>query len=101
MSARMPTHDVFGYLPSARALAEGGYETRGVHMGAGPFYAANRGRRNARRARDGGSKPAANRRRGSERSDRLERLSLPRDRPLGLTFVKLRLIRARDLFRAP
>lgn len=26
-------HDVFGYVPSARILAEGGYETRGIHRG--------------------------------------------------------------------
>lgn len=34
-------NDVFGYLPSARVLAEGGYETRGVvHGGAGFFSPA-------------------------------------------------------------
>ncbi len=27
-------NDVFGYLPSARILAEGGYETRGLYTGA-------------------------------------------------------------------
>ena len=26
-------NDVFGYLPSARVLAEGGYETRGLYAG--------------------------------------------------------------------
>jgi neutral ceramidase len=26
-------HDVFGYLPSARVLNEGGYETRGIYTG--------------------------------------------------------------------
>jgi hypothetical protein len=26
-------NDVFGYLPSARLLAEGGYETRGLYAG--------------------------------------------------------------------
>jgi hypothetical protein len=26
-------NDVFGYLPSARVLAEGGYETRGLYSG--------------------------------------------------------------------
>jgi len=26
-------HDVFGYLPSARVLREGGYETRGLYSG--------------------------------------------------------------------
>jgi hypothetical protein len=26
-------NDVFGYLPSARVLAEGGYETRGLYVG--------------------------------------------------------------------
>lgn len=30
-------HDVFGYLPSARVLREGGYETRGLYSG-GPGY---------------------------------------------------------------
>jgi hypothetical protein len=34
-------NDVFGYLPSARVLEEGGYETRGVvHGGPGFFSAA-------------------------------------------------------------
>ena len=34
-------NDVFGYLPSARLLAEGGYETRGVvHGGPGLFSPA-------------------------------------------------------------
>jgi hypothetical protein len=27
------TFDVFGYLPSARVLREGGYETRGLYAG--------------------------------------------------------------------
>lgn len=31
------TNDVFGYLPSARILAEGGYETRGLYIGIGLF----------------------------------------------------------------
>jgi hypothetical protein len=31
------TNDVFGYLPSARVLREGGYETRGLYLGAGVF----------------------------------------------------------------
>jgi neutral ceramidase len=30
-------NDVFGYLPSARVLREGGYETRGVYTGVGLF----------------------------------------------------------------
>ncbi len=30
-------NDVFGYLPSARALAEGGYETRGLYVDYGLF----------------------------------------------------------------
>jgi hypothetical protein len=30
-------NDVFGYLPSARVLKEGGYETRGIYHGAGWF----------------------------------------------------------------
>jgi hypothetical protein len=35
-------HDVFGYLPSARVLEEGGYETRGVvHGGPGFFSSAS------------------------------------------------------------
>jgi len=33
-------NDVFGYLPSARVLAEGGYETRGLYSGAAGFFAA-------------------------------------------------------------
>jgi hypothetical protein len=31
-------NDVFGYLPSARVLAEGGYETRGVGSGCPGFF---------------------------------------------------------------
>jgi hypothetical protein len=31
-------NDVFGYLPSARVLAEGGYETRGLYAGAAGFF---------------------------------------------------------------
>jgi hypothetical protein len=31
-------NDVFGYLPSARVLAEGGYETRGLYGGAAGFF---------------------------------------------------------------
>ena len=31
-------NDVFGYLPSARVLAEGGYETRGVVHGGPGFF---------------------------------------------------------------
>ena len=27
------SHDVYGYLPSARVLREGGYETRGLYAG--------------------------------------------------------------------
>ena len=35
-------NDVFGYLPSARVLEEGGYETRGlVHGGPGFFSPAS------------------------------------------------------------
>lgn len=30
-------NDVFGYLPSARVLREGGYETRGIYTGVGLF----------------------------------------------------------------
>ena len=30
-------NDVFGYLPSARVLAEGGYETRGLYVDVGLF----------------------------------------------------------------
>ncbi len=33
-------NDVFGYLPSARVLAEGGYETRGLYSGAAGFFDA-------------------------------------------------------------
>jgi hypothetical protein len=29
---------VFGYLPSARVLSEGGYETRGLYAGAAGFF---------------------------------------------------------------
>jgi hypothetical protein len=32
-------NDVFGYLPSARVLAEGGYETRGLYTGSVGFFA--------------------------------------------------------------
>jgi hypothetical protein len=32
-------NDVFGYLPSARVLEEGGYETRGVYYGGPGFFA--------------------------------------------------------------
>ncbi len=32
-------NDVFGYLPSARVLAEGGYETRGLYSGGAGFFA--------------------------------------------------------------
>jgi hypothetical protein len=32
-------HDVFGYLPSAHVLAEGGYETRGLYSGSAGFFA--------------------------------------------------------------
>jgi len=32
-------HDVFGYLPSAHVLAEGGYETRGLYSGGAGFFA--------------------------------------------------------------
>ena len=31
------SNDLFGYLPSARLLSEGGYETRGLYMGVGLF----------------------------------------------------------------
>jgi hypothetical protein len=34
-------NDVFGYLPSARVLAEGGYETRGLYSGGAGFFAPN------------------------------------------------------------
>jgi hypothetical protein len=33
-------NDVFGYLPSARVLSEGGYETRGLYSGAAGFFDA-------------------------------------------------------------
>jgi hypothetical protein len=33
-------NDVFGYLPSARVLAEGGYETRGLYAGGVGFFDA-------------------------------------------------------------
>jgi hypothetical protein len=33
-------NDVFGYLPSARVLSEGGYETRGVYSGGAGFFDA-------------------------------------------------------------
>ena len=32
-------HGVFGYLPSAHVLAEGGYETRGLYSGGAGFFA--------------------------------------------------------------
>src|SRR5207302_757978 len=32
-------HDVYGYLPSARGIAEGGYETRGLYSGGVGFFA--------------------------------------------------------------
>lgn len=32
-------NDVYGYLPSARVLREGGYETRGVYYGSAGFFA--------------------------------------------------------------
>src|SRR5581483_5941730 len=32
-------NDVFGYLPSARVLKEGGYETRGLYSGGAGFFA--------------------------------------------------------------
>jgi neutral ceramidase len=32
-------NDVFGYLPSARVLGEGGYETRGLYSGGAGFFA--------------------------------------------------------------
>jgi neutral ceramidase len=31
-------NDVFGYLPSARVIAEGGYETRGLYSGGAGFF---------------------------------------------------------------
>jgi hypothetical protein len=33
-------NDVFGYLPSARVAAEGGYETRGLYVGGAGFFDA-------------------------------------------------------------
>jgi hypothetical protein len=33
-------NDVFGYLPSARVLTEGGYETRGLYVGGAGFFDA-------------------------------------------------------------
>jgi hypothetical protein len=33
-------NDVFGYLPSARVLGEGGYETRGLYSGGAGFFDA-------------------------------------------------------------
>jgi hypothetical protein len=33
-------NDVFGYLPSARVLSEGGYETRGLYSGGAGFFDA-------------------------------------------------------------
>jgi len=33
-------NDVFGYLPSARVLREGGYETRGLYAGGAGFFDA-------------------------------------------------------------
>jgi neutral ceramidase len=33
------SNDVFGYLPSARVLEEGGYETRGLYSGGGGYFA--------------------------------------------------------------
>src|SRR6202043_3670304 len=33
-------NDVFGYLPSARVLQEGGYETRGLYSGGAGFFDA-------------------------------------------------------------
>jgi neutral ceramidase len=33
------TNDVFGYLPSARVLEEGGYETRGLYSGGAGYFA--------------------------------------------------------------
>ena len=32
-------NDVFGYLPSARVLSEGGYETRGLYSGGVGYFA--------------------------------------------------------------
>ena len=33
------SNDVFGYLPSARVLEEGGYETRGLYSGGAGYFA--------------------------------------------------------------
>jgi hypothetical protein len=33
-------NDVFGYLPAARVLAEGGYETRGLYASGAGFFDA-------------------------------------------------------------
>lgn len=33
-------NDVYGYLPSARVLEEGGYETRGTYAGPPGFFSA-------------------------------------------------------------
>lgn len=35
------TNDVFGYLPSARVLEEGGYETRGLYTGGIGYFSAS------------------------------------------------------------
>lgn len=35
------SNDVFGYLPSARVLEEGGYETRGLYSGGAGYFAAS------------------------------------------------------------
>ncbi len=32
------SNDVFGYLPSAKVIAEGGYETRGLYSGGAGFF---------------------------------------------------------------
>jgi hypothetical protein len=34
------TNDVFGYLPSARVIEEGGYETRGIYSGGPGFFSS-------------------------------------------------------------
>jgi hypothetical protein len=34
------SNDVFGYLPSARVIEEGGYETRGIYSGGPGFFSA-------------------------------------------------------------
>jgi hypothetical protein len=34
-------NDVFGYLPSARVIREGGYETRGVYYGGAGLFSAD------------------------------------------------------------